>query len=354
MSSLDIPVIDVGHHGKKQRGRLKKLRRKSREEKQGCETSGITSFSDFCELQELEGNIPLAIGPAIRQRRATATLQLADGEDHRNILFQVLERTSVSKKMKRVKGQVHASIPPWATLHNSAMVKSLAIIEIQLVDNCDPASFLSQIPVLMKLQSHQVPNKLSLPVFTRWFQGPKPKSITDTLMYFQRSMEVESSTPRRRKYSGDLGTTEPSAVDLLQSITMTAYQRETEGYPIRKELRDVKYATSMVDRPPRVLPTLEDAKNMLRDFHVAVLAPSQNGHAQFVAASPNSAPPRAYALDCEMITTTRGSELARATLVRIDKIQDNGVMFYSIVLDELVKPYNTVVDYLTSTFVLDA
>ncbi|KAK9472039.1 uncharacterized protein V1510DRAFT_418460 [Dipodascopsis tothii] len=47
---------------------------------------------------------------------------------------------------------------------------------------------------------------------------------------------------------------------------------------------------------------------------------------------------RIYGLDCEMVLTTVGSELARATLVDADK---------NVVLDELVRPPHAVTDYLT-------
>ena len=57
-----------------------------------------------------------------------------------------------------------------------------------------------------------------------------------------------------------------------------------------------------------------------------------------------------YGLDCEMVNTENGSELARVTLVRLDIPEHsssiNREVKYTTVLDELVKPYAPVWDYL--------
>ncbi|KAG0244985.1 hypothetical protein BGX31_008205 [Mortierella sp. GBA43] len=54
--------------------------------------------------------------------------------------------------------------------------------------------------------------------------------------------------------------------------------------------------------------------------------------------SDSTTPKKMIAMDCEMVLTTAGSELARISLVDENK---------AVVLDELVKPDNRIVDYLT-------
>jgi DNA polymerase III epsilon subunit-like protein len=56
--------------------------------------------------------------------------------------------------------------------------------------------------------------------------------------------------------------------------------------------------------------------------------------------------PHIYALDCEMVDTCEGRELARVTLLQLDSTEKEPER-YRIVLDWLVKPHKTIVDYLT-------
>mmetsp|Transcript_4402 Transcript_4402/g.12707 ORF Transcript_4402/g.12707 Transcript_4402/m.12707 type:complete len:411 (+) Transcript_4402:305-1537(+) len=55
---------------------------------------------------------------------------------------------------------------------------------------------------------------------------------------------------------------------------------------------------------------------------------------------------RIFGMDCEMVKTSVGSELARLTLVQYDSFHD-GKLTTTTIMDELVKPYNPVLDYLT-------
>ena len=56
--------------------------------------------------------------------------------------------------------------------------------------------------------------------------------------------------------------------------------------------------------------------------------------------------PTIYALDCEMVGTSIGSEVARISLIRLNPIQNNLERF-TVVLDTCVKPNNPVLDYKT-------
>jgi len=59
--------------------------------------------------------------------------------------------------------------------------------------------------------------------------------------------------------------------------------------------------------------------------------------------------PKVYALDCEMVETPAGPELARVSVIMLteDKANPNEDEKYDVVLDELVKPRRKILDFLT-------
>jgi hypothetical protein len=59
--------------------------------------------------------------------------------------------------------------------------------------------------------------------------------------------------------------------------------------------------------------------------------------------------PSIFAIDCEMVKTTFGLELARVTLIRLDQQKSNetATCHYTTVLDMLVKPRNKIIDFVT-------
>ena len=62
--------------------------------------------------------------------------------------------------------------------------------------------------------------------------------------------------------------------------------------------------------------------------------------------STKSSCPRVFALDCEMVQTSIGLEVARISLIQFDPKKDNPER-YLVILDSYVKPKHAVVDYKT-------
>jgi len=54
--------------------------------------------------------------------------------------------------------------------------------------------------------------------------------------------------------------------------------------------------------------------------------------------------PRIFGMDCEMVRTSAGSALAHITLVQFQSSEE-GTMTTTTVMDELVKPEKTIIDY---------
>jgi hypothetical protein len=63
--------------------------------------------------------------------------------------------------------------------------------------------------------------------------------------------------------------------------------------------------------------------------------------------------PYIYAIDCEMVKTTYGSEIARVTLIRLNqrKTEKSESCHYTTILDMLIKPPNPIVDFVTGKLI---
>eukprot|EP00978_Attheya_sp_CCMP212_P000507 scaffold1008_cov47-Attheya_sp.AAC.1 len=59
-----------------------------------------------------------------------------------------------------------------------------------------------------------------------------------------------------------------------------------------------------------------------------------------------TAPPKVFAMDCEMVLTSSGQELARVTIIQATP-SDDDPEDYTVVLDELIKPRRPILDYKT-------
>ena len=187
----------------------------------------------------------------------------------------------------------------------------------------------------------------TLPVATRWFQGPKPKSITDALMYLNPSSPSELS--KKRKINHDNDHVHAPYSDLLKSLILTTKECRKEGFPMEHSIRAAVQPLHRLEFD-HTLPTYEQAKLVVSQFQVSAILGDAITSSTFVKTcheQGDQQQPRVYALDCEMVQTLAGAELARITLIQLIEIKDDGTMTHKVVLDELVKPHRPVLDYVT-------
>jgi len=345
---------------KKQRGRLKKLRKRVEGAKEGCDTSGITSMDDVQELRELDNS--LEIGPSIRLRNKSSygsAHQRADGVDHRSILCQLLQRTNQTKK--RMREDLTAPIPAWATLHNPVATTSIVVIEIHW-ETCPEnwGALLAKVPIFTQLLEKKHKKYEILPVETRWFQGPNAQSISDTLMYIPRSQETLKVNKKNKK-GRDLKSPLETLPPLLKALAMKPSQLSKEGFPLadkKKIEEDSKsfdlafMTTGNFSLPKSISP--ERAAKTIEQCQVPVLPLSGRRHEfddhPFIQTVPlqGQEPSSIFALDCEMVLSSVGQELARVTLIELQDIDSvSNKISYQVILDELVKPHRPVLDYIT-------
>ena len=366
MMNTDKIAVAPPFMNKKQRGRLKKLRKRVQEVKEGCDTSGLTTTDDLNELMELDPS--LKIGPSVRIRSKSSyggAYQRADGVDHRSIICQILQRTNQTKK--RVREDLTAPIPPWTTLHNPVATKSLAVIEIQW--ETTPENWIEltdKLPVFHELIAKKHNKYCAVPVETRWFQGSHAQSISDTLMYIPRSQKILIKNKKDKKRDRkDTKSPLETLPPLLAALTLKRCQLAKEGYPLADEQKMTSdpqsfkaLQTMIVD--DLFLPTsisAQDAAKIVEKRQVPIEALNRRTETTdrhpFIQTVPIQGQdlPSVFALDCEMVITSVGQELARVTLIELQDIDAATFKIsHQVIMDELVKPNRPVLDYVTGNF----
>jgi DNA polymerase III epsilon subunit-like protein len=394
-TSAEIAAIS----SKKQRGRYKKLSKRASRINSKCELSGICHEDDWNELSSYRhpqdvssiGDTRsklLPSGPSIIWRNGKV-MDRVNGEDHRDILQVLLSSTTgstppMSTSSKKRKGcdvpdgvyTAKKKIPHWATLHNPVAAEHIGIIEVHLPNK----TVLRSLKEVLLLSTVTNLNNV-WHAETKWFSSSaasasdyhEPQSISRAIMY----VPVENKVVETR----DQSTTAPATVNdvtdlfrLLSQFCLTQNESVRAGYPSRDES-----TTPTRERKPtfpnnRIIPSelpVEAAKELIQNHTIETSAcndarqfsvPFVSHHASDVPQWENDrideavqrpAAGKIFAVDCEMVETTAGTELARVTLVelqsftRLGQQHDAEHLEPMLLWDCLVRPRHPVVNYLT-------
>mmetsp|Transcript_11056 Transcript_11056/g.32032 ORF Transcript_11056/g.32032 Transcript_11056/m.32032 type:complete len:750 (-) Transcript_11056:425-2674(-) len=417
---------------RKNRKKLKKLKKRVILVQIGSERSGLLTRSEYDEYLDLmkddgnddsEGNNPASATPScssptessvplvassINLRTKYKGIETVEGVTHRDLLGWLLQQkfdpssssssssssSTNSKKRRRdengdededggVSGPkaVAVSIPHWASIHNPGACEQVAVLEIDLPDdnietykeflkgcrsksetkgsanNTDSTSASESNGSRPGFPNSQVG------IVTKWFQGYIPKSMSDTLLYFSNAKkeqknkkgEDESVVPSKKQF-----------IERLEAMLLSDEELSEQGYPIplpSSVPQDVAGATPDNDndvslandnklKSPGTISS-ETTKDYLESFGVRVEEQNEEDKSPYVRTPHNKTkdedrPVRVFGLDCEMVLTTLGSELARITLLQFDEfVGPRSSSKTTVLLDCLVRPENRVVDYLT-------
>ena len=344
--TTNAPSLD-----KKDKRRFKKLKKRVQQQQAETDKSGLLTRLDWMEYQRVETPENLrTIGPSLQMRKRnsnpTTVNKAVEGAHHRDLLACLLQELNPkssrnSKKRSRNEDLLNPSLPAWATLHNPGALEHVVVLEVHVPD---------LLACCTKVQSVLDDRTSYLALPTKWFQGSNiPRSISDSLLYFlssQNTQRSEQSDP----------PTKNEILDELQSLTLAEDDWDREGYPKVAKENPGESSDSIVDsfhetiRQPESF-AIDEAKALVQRLGVRVDNQDEDDIQPYVLT--RSRRPgddvllaRVFGIDCEMVATSVGSELARITVVEFrDCVK--GKVTTKTILDALVKPYDTVKDYRT-------
>jgi DNA polymerase III epsilon subunit-like protein len=353
MDQPQLPKID--------RKKLKKLRKRVAQVQTEGERSGLLTSLEWLEYQRLEttATYEQSIGPSVHVRKSKEGIKV-EGTHHRDLLAWFLQQgidpisnSASNEQPKKCKKRSRSdtndplqnpSIPSWASIHNPGTLQNIVVLEVHVPDDISSYSSI--------LESHfEASSKSHAALQTKWFQGPMPRSISDSLLYFVKN-RVKKPKPEIKPSSS-----KDHILEQLQDLTVPSEDWAKERYPKvcqdsvvgdpKKE--DDETSQSVTIKEPDSIP-LEDAKALVDKIGFRVENQNEDDKQLYICTQPrtnsNDTHARVFGMDCEMVRTSLGAELARVTLVQFEDFQEDSLKTKTV-LDVLVKPDNPVQDYLT-------
>lgn len=319
-----------------------------------------------------DNNSTSSVGPLIVRRKRKEANKV-EGSHHRDLVAWFMDRMRYpdddpQTKKKRARNQndddddplQNPKIPSWASIHNPSTIGNLVVLEVQVSSSKNTIQELSSI--IGKCQSivdaavSQSKGRTSLHSPTKWFQGNVPKAMSDSLFYFVNTSQ--SKRPKVEQESGG-GPSIDQLVTDMEEMILPLDQWGKEGYPLAinpGNTVDHHQAPSIVASSWSLqeydsIPVTE-AKEFVAKFGFRIQNQKEGDQQLYIstqaygADGDDSSEIRVFGMDCEMVMTSLGSELARITLVQL-KSFENDKQETTTVLDALVKPENPIKDYLT-------
>lgn len=349
------------------RKKLKKLRKRAACTQNGTgEQGGLLTPLEWKEFQRLstlnQSNIS-SVGPSVIRRKGKEGNKV-EGSHHRDLLAWVLtvqkryqlsdpsqSEKSSKKRRRNTEDTVEANplddptIPSWASIHNPGSVEGVAVLEIQ-VPRGQLEAFRNVVETTVGTAKGR--NQHWFP--TKWFQGHIPRPLSDSLFHFlsqpkQKRPKTDDTTPRFEHLIVE-----------LEKLVLDRKDWPKEGYPqssssIEDAVFEALQSTSTIQDPSTISHAY--AKDWVQKLTIQVESPEDEGllipyvcTRSSLSSSSGDMVPRVFGMDCEMVLTSAGSELARITLVQFDKMEQD-TLKTTVLLDALVKPENAIKSYLT-------
>lgn len=448
MANVSSSGSNVVIMSKKDRKKLKKLKKRVINMRTDGERSGLLTVSEYKEYQELvkecatthTSSMPGEAGqdeddcaqsslyppacPSInfRKKRLGCTTNQGEGVHHRDLIAWILQQQRMSlhapssaKKRRREDdkdSKENSDIPYFVSIHNPSTCERVAVVEFHVSDEKIDRyrEFLESLHCTKTIRTNHHQNqkvdgdrtvihhpRTQLGIETKWFQGHQPKSMSESLLYFLNSKikEKEKGTNTnhgRMNNSDHQQSTTISYIERLESMTLSLKERVDEGYPIppspsspfnddqiqhvgnkRSSIKFDLRRKDKIESPDSV--SLETANKFIEAFGMRIQGQKINDDIAYIGTLKdtstttnyvkdgrggngdivienecnNKSPVRIFGLDCEMVLTTVGSELARLTLVQLDKyVGPKRTTKTTVLIDCLVRPRNKIIDYLTA------
>jgi DNA polymerase III epsilon subunit-like protein len=344
--------------------------------------------------------------PSINLRTKCIGIEKVEGSTHRDLLSWLLQQKfdrpqqqqqQQSKKRRREDSggnneEVAVALPHWASAHNPGTCEQVAVLEIHLphekigsyckfLESCRSKSenkdseskSENNDTAIEREKADRSFSHSQIGVATKWFQGHMPKSMSETLLYFSNAKK-EHKIKKTEDVSAFPSRTD--FIERLETMLISPEEMNEQGYPVGLSSSTVNNSEAddnVVSRKEKLQSpdsiSLEKAKNYVAAFGVRVEHQNEEDESPYISTLPvasstgvldkesngdkipgndDECPVRVLGLDCEMVLTTVGSELARVTLLEFDEfVEPKTNSKTTVLLDCLVRPDNRIVDYLT-------
>ena len=322
-------------------------------------------FMNLLVLDGVSGNAPSSSKGRDSKKRKLDT----DENDSATIEVPVLLRPNAMP-----------SIPNWIRVHNPANITNLAIIIFELEADGDELNY-EQNPITISSSS----SRSSLKMQTKLFQGSRPIEASDVLFYMERKSAAVAKLSTNNCASTK---TEEAlawlAIDPFLQNSASKYYRDLllhcllekqlqlEGYPILQQKESENSLDDIISTIEKVHLDKADAVNLMKEVskkvkvaiatnmddeaddslevaedYVMTILSRKSAISGDAASIVPKRTPSVFALDCEMVQTSEGFELARVTVIRYNPQDDNDNEGHVVELDMLVKPRRNILNYLT-------
>ena len=358
-SSDNIPFII----NKQDRKRLKKLRKKATNVINEGEHSGMLTQEDWFEMKRLMGGECSGIGPLVGRRKRKEANKV-EASHHRDLLAWFMGRLRqpngrLQQSRKRALSDEdplqNPSIPSWASIHNPATISNIVVLEVHVSDLLDIETCQSAVDAAVV----QASGRTSFHTKTNLFQGHVPKSLSDGLLYFVAPSN-KSHSKRHTLLTDDDSTWSDKIIQGIEDLILPWDKWETEGYPIpilacdsiseRQDNEAREEGSLLIFTNILASISLDEANSCVDSSGFRVIGQSELDKQLYLQTldrkDHESSEIRVFGLDCEMVMSSVGSELARISLIQLKSFHDDKLETITI-LDALVKPHNPVKDYLT-------
>jgi DNA polymerase III epsilon subunit-like protein len=286
------------------------------------------------------------------------------------------------RKRKRKRGSIAAPVqagqkkPPatfnWVSIHNKASLSQLCILEAHWRGE-DELSLPGVVCRMERTFTNRGAKVVVVP--THWFQvsAKHPQDMTGALMYQPPTTATTQQQSKKLQYENimtddewtdddDASTTKILTDQILASkmlpLRLNSQQMRHESYPCGNIALDdtaAAAAATFGNDHRRMMPsriTQVEAEKYLSSKWVTAKSLASDTTLDYVMHRQSWAVretgPMIFALDCEMLETTIGIELGRATLCQCEHYDTaSGAMTTKLVFDAFVRPQNPVVDYKT-------
>ena len=304
-----------------------------------------TILSSSCAAsQQLRSTPPLSVGK--KRKLSSPAQELSSSVDH--IDDSPKNAAAIQKEFPLF----HTS--QWACIHNPVAVSHLAIIELHVSNEADTVRIQQYVNDCMASNQQQYLRTV-MTVPTHWFHKnqSEPQSMTHTLMYASNNSSEQPKSNVCQKPVSSINDLIPR----LEPFILSKERLLQENYPMEAAniVCDESHQTILQNHSQqnKLDFTEKEALLFIEPFQIIMQNDSKPALSPFVVRKgeecSKSRSRRIFGIDCEMVETAHGLELARVTVCELTEwhVTLEDPYTFSTCLDVIVQPRHRIHNYHT-------